>query len=206
MDEANRRGNWLWIAGLCLAIAGTPAPSMSDEPEAPIKVPPVAPADPQPDAAALEDGLAVRYYFSKFTHIDNLAAWMNADEGIEGEPLPNLDYQMGEGNVLTTTSADLVGAHITGFIQFAEAGTFELKVTSNDGVRLTLGGETIFEDPEIHADTASPPLVVTIDEPGWYPLDILYYEKKGSAALKLHWKQPGASGFTVVPAAALKHP
>lgn len=193
------------IAGLCLAIAGAPTQSMGDAAPEPIKVPPVAPADPQPDAAALKDGLAVRYYFAKFTHIDNLAAWMNSDDGIEGTPLPNLDYQMGAGNVLTTTSADLVGAHITGFIQFAEAGVYELKVISNDGVRLTVGGEMIFEDPEIHADTASPPLVVTIDLPGWYPLEILYYEKKGSAALKLHWKTPGASGFTAVPATALKH-
>jgi hypothetical protein len=205
MNVFTRGGKWFWIAGLCLAVAGAPARSMGDEAKAPIAVPPVAPADPQPDAAALKDGLAVRYYFSKFTHIDNLAAWMNSEDGIEGEPLPNLDYQMGAGNVLTTTSADLVGAHITGFMDFPEAGTYELTVTSNDGVRVTLGGVMMFEDPEIHADTASPRLVVRIEEPGWYPLDILYYEKKGSAALKLHWKKPGESAFSVVPTTAFKH-
>lgn len=205
MDVAKPNWNWIWIASLLLTLSAAPALSASEQALEPIKVPPVAPADPQPDVTALKDGLAVRYYFSKFTHIDNLAAWMNSEDGIEGTPLPNLDYQMGAGNVLTTTSADLVGAHITGFIHFADAGTYELKITSNDGVRLTLSGEAIFEDPEIHADRASPPLVVKIDEPGWYPLDILYYEKKGTAALKLHWKTPGASGFTVVPTTALKH-
>ena len=205
MNVIKRCGNWMWIAGVFLAVAGLPLQSMGAEATAPIKVPAVAPADPQPDAAALKDGLAVRYYFSKFNHIDNLAAWMKSDDGIEGDPLPNLDYQMGAGNVLSTTSADLVGAHITGFIEFPEPGTYELKVISNDGVRVTLSGEMIFEDPEIHPDTASPPLVVQIEEPGWYPLDILYFEKKGSAALKLQWKQPGASGFTAVPATAFKH-
>jgi len=205
MDVTKRAGNWIWIASLLLTLVAAPVMSASGEALEPIKVPPVAPADPQPDAAALKDGLAVRYYFSKFTHIDNLAAWINSDDGVEGTPLPNLDYQMGGGNVLTTTSADLVGAHITGFIQFAEPGVYELKVISNDGVRVTLSGEMIFEDPEIHADAASPPMVVTIDLPGWYPLDILYYEKKGSAALKLHWKTPGASGFAAVPTTALKH-
>lgn len=205
MSVRKRDGKRIWIAGLILSMLAAPALSASDRGPEPVKVPSVAPADPQPDAAALKDGLAVRYYFSRFTHIDNLAAWINSDDGIEGTPLPNLDYQMGAGNVLTTTSADLVGAHITGFIQFAEPGTYTLKVTSNDGVRVTLSGEMIFEDPEIHADTASPPLVVDIGEPGWYPLDILYYEKKGTAALKLHWKPPGASNFTAVPTTALKH-
>lgn len=206
MDASKRARNCIWIASLLLAVAAAPAQSAGDKASDPIKVPAVAPADPQPDAAALKDGLAVRYYFAKFTHIDNLEAWMHSDDGIAGTPLPNLDYQMGGGNVLTTTSADLVGAHITGFIQFAEAGVYELKITSNDGVRLTVGGQMAFEDPEIHADTASPPLAVTIDVPGWYPLDILYYEKKGTAALKLQWKKPGESAFSTVPATALKHP
>ena len=215
MNMVKRRGNWIWIVGLCLAIAGAPARSMGDEAPArsmgdeapaPINVPPVAPADPQPDAAALKDGLAVDYYFAKFKHIDRLVEWMGMEKGIPGSPLPNLDYQMGAGNVLTTTSADLVGAHITGFMDCAEAGIYELKVTSNDGVRITVGGVMIFEDPEVHRATASPPLVVTIDQPGWYPLDILYFEKKGTAVLRLHWKKPGESAFTAVPAMALKHP
>lgn len=205
MNVTRRGGKWMWIAGLSLSLLVAQPAAASDRTSEPVKVPAVAPADPQPDAAALADGLAVRYYFSRFTHIDNLAAWMNSDDGMAGEPLPNLDYQMGAGNVLTTTSADMVGAHITGFIHFAEPGTYELKVTSNDGVRVTLGGEMIFEDPEIHADTASPPLVTTIEEAGWYPLDILYYEKKGTAALRLHWKRPGDDAFSIVPATAFKH-
>lgn len=205
MNISKRGGKWIWIAGLCLVIAGMPTRSMSDETAAPIKVAPVAPANPQPNAAELKDGLAVNYYFAKFQHINRLVEWMDMEDPIPGSPLPNLDYQMGPGNVLTTTSADLVGAHITGFIDFAEAGVYELKVTSNDGVRLTVGGVMIFEDPEVHRDADSPPLVVTIDEAGWYPLDILYFEKKGTAALRLYWKRPGEDAFSIVPTTALKH-
>lgn len=205
MNVTKRLGSWVWVAGLCLAVVGAPAHSMSDEAPAPISVPAVAPANPQPDAAALKDGLAVSYYFAKFQNIDKLVEWMNMEEAVPGAPLPNLNYQMGAGNVLTTTSADLVGAHITGFMDFSEAGVYELKVTSNDGVRVTVGGIMIFEDPEIHSDADSPPLVVTIDEPGWYPLDILYFEKKGSAALKLYWKRPGETAFSIVPTTAFKH-
>jgi hypothetical protein len=163
------------------------------------------PVNPQPAASALKDGLAARLYFGRFTHIDELTAFMQADKGRDSPPLPNLDYGWAAGNVLGTTSSDLVGAHITGLVNFAQPGTYQLQVTSNDGIRLTVGGVKLFEDPEIHGDTPSPPLPVEIATPGWYDLDILYYEKKGTASLRLHWQPPGASGFVAVPASAFKH-
>jgi hypothetical protein len=202
-----------WLVALLLAMLlgpgaadaqtrVTPAPAPPPEP---IRLATPAPAAAQPDVATLKDGLAVRYYFAKLNHIDELVGWMKVEDGIEGTPLPMLDYKDSPGNVLTTTNADLVGAHITGFIEFAEPGTYRLQVISNDGVRVTLGGEMIFEDPRIHKAEASPDLVFDVAEPGWVPLDILYYEKKGTAALQLLWMPPGASGFVPVPGAALKH-
>lgn len=168
-------------------------------------LPSPSPANPQPAAAALKDGLAVRYYFNRFTHIAELEDWMRTDDGMAGKPLPMLDYDMGIGNVLTSTASDLVGARITGFIELAQTGTYTFRITSNDGVRLSIGGVAMYEDPEIHPDTASPPLVMQVSEAGWYPLEILYYEKKGTAALKLAWQPPGSTGFEAVPASALKH-
>lgn len=166
---------------------------------------PPSPASPQPDVAGLKDGLAVRYYFNRFTHIAELEDWMRADDGMAGTPLPALDYDMGIGNVLTSTASDLVGAHITGFIDLARTGAYTFQITSNDGVRLSIGGVVLHEDPEIHPDTASPPLAMQVSEAGWYPLEILYYEKKGTAALKLAWQPPGSAGFEPVPASALTH-
>ena len=55
------------------------------------------PLDPQPAAGDLEAGLAVRYYFEFFRHIDELTAFMAAHEGLAGEPLAALDYVIGEG-------------------------------------------------------------------------------------------------------------
>ena len=165
-----------------------------------------APAAPQPDAATLKDGLAVRYYFAKLNHIDELVGWTKMEDGVAGTPLPMLDYEDSQGNVLTTTSNTLVGAHITGFIEFAEPGTYRLQVISNDGVRVTLGGAMIFEDPGVHKAEASPDLVFDVAGPGWYPLDILYFQKKGTWTLQLRWQPPGAPGFVPVPGASLKHP
>lgn len=163
------------------------------------------PLTPQPSPQTLKDGLAVRYYLSRFDHVDQLAAFIGSQPGKEGAPLPNLDAVMGPGNVLGTTSGDFVGARISGLIAFERPGTYSLQVTSNDGVRLILGGVMLFEDPEPHPDSVSPPLAVEITSPGFYPLDILYYEKKGTATLKLEWQPPGTDAFVVVPPSAFRH-
>jgi len=163
------------------------------------------PADPQPDSKALKDGLAVRYYFAKYNHVRELESWMKYKDGKPGDPIPMLDTDAGSGAVLTSGVTDLVGAHITGYVGFESAGTHRFQVTSNDGVRVTLGGVKIYEDPKVHANRTSDPISVQIDRPGWYPLEVLYFEKKNTAALKLHWSPPGSSGFDPVPAVAFKH-
>lgn len=166
----------------------------------------IRPVTPQPETSALADGLAVTYYFEIFNSIDKLIEGMRNLKPHPGEPLPTLNYKVGEGPVLTSKARNFVGAHITGLIRFEKTGTYEFEVTSNDGVRLSLGGEMIFEDPEVHADWTSEPIPVSIAEPGWYALDVLYFEKKSTSTLIVRWKPPGASEFEVVPAAALKHP
>jgi len=191
--------------GLGALLLATVAVHAAEPAAEPIQLAAPAPAAPRPDAATLKDGLEVRYYFAKLNHIDDLVGWMKFEDGVPGQPLPMLDYADSPGNVLTTTNNMLVGAHITGLIEFAEAGTYRLRVISNDGVRITLGGEMIFEDPGVHKAEASPDLVFDVTEPGWYPLVILYYQKKGTWALQLHWQPPGAEGFVPVPGASLKH-
>lgn len=163
------------------------------------------PANPQPDAKALKDGLAVRYYFAKYNHIRELESWMKYKAGKPGDPIAMLDSKVGSGAVLTSGVTDLVGAHITGYLGFESAGAYRLQVTSNDGVRITLGGAKIYSDPDVHRDRTSDPIAVQIDRPGWYPIEVLYFEKKNTATLQLHWSPPGSSGFAPVPATAFKH-
>ena len=163
------------------------------------------PANPQPDGAALKDGLAVVYYFAKYNHIRELETWMKYKKGKPGEPIAMLNAKFGTGAVLTSGVDDLVGAHITGYIGFEAPGTYRFQVTSNDGVRVTMGGVKIFEDPNVHPDRTSDPIAVQIDQAGWYPLEVLYFEKKNTSTIQLHWSPPGGSGFDAVPASALKH-
>ncbi len=164
----------------------------------------LAPADPQPAAADLKPGLGVKYLIEKFDslrEIEEMATWSKPQAG---EPLPRLNYHVGEGAVLSNHNTDLVGAFIDGFIRL-EAGTYLFSVQHNDGVRLILAGQEIYEDGEVAPDRFSPNLEVTIDKPGWYALSLLYYEKRNTSTLELYWQPPGTDEFVFVPGEAFAH-
>ncbi len=163
------------------------------------------PVSPPPGADQLKPGLAVQYYGAKFDSIRQLEEWMEYEKGKAGTPIPMLNYQVGTGNVLTTTAQDLIGADITGFINFERSGNYTVMIHSNDGVRLTIGGKLIHEDPEVHADRFSDEITLEISEPGWYPVRVLYFEKKGTATLELYWDPPGPEEIDYVPAKAFAH-
>ena len=81
-----------------------------------------------------------------------------------------------------------------------------MALESNDGVRLEIGGRQIFFDPSVHADRFLQPVSVDIETPGWYPLSILYFEKRNTATLQLFWTNPSEEGgLKLVPADAFAH-
>ena len=194
-------------AALVLAIGAMEAHAQrDDDDDAPMSGQPM-PAEPQPAAADLAPGLAVRYYRNFFRHIDELVDWKKYRDGEAGEPLPMLDYKVGKGAVLTSGTEDGVGAEITGFIRLDKPGLYFFAVESNDGVRITLGGARVLDDPDVHGDRFSDPAQVEIAEPGWYPLHIDYFERKNTSTLKLHWLEPDSDGGTMplVPAEVFAH-
>ncbi len=158
-------------------------------------------ANPQPAADKLKPGLAVVYYYAMFENVKDIA---KLGKGKAGPPIATLDHKADMKPVLTSETAMGVGAQIAGFIKFAAAGKHTLKILSNDGVKLAVGGAVLHEDPGVHSDTWSPALEVNVPQPGWYPLAIDYFQKKGTSALRLVWTAPGGKE-EVVPASAYAH-
>lgn len=166
----------------------------------------LAPASPQPAAEQLKPGLAVTYYFNKFNDTREIPDWAKYKSGVKGEPILLLDYFVGDGDVLTSGRADFVGADIDGYINFPVAGTYTIAMRSNDGVDLKIGGKRIVHDPLVHSDRFSDLIPVEIVEPGWYPLDLLYFEKQVSSTLELYWLKPGGGGqLDFVPEESFAH-
>lgn len=160
----------------------------------------------KPRESKLEPGLGVTYYMNLFNHIDELLLEAEITKGRKGKPLPQLTYKAGRGPVLTSGREDMVGAVIYGFMKFDKKGVYTLLLQSNDGVLLMIGGKKIYTDPGVHPDDFSPPLQVTIDRPGWYPIELDYFEKRNTSTLELYWQAPGSDADPVfVPAEAFAH-
>lgn len=165
------------------------------------------PADPQPDAGVLKPGLAVSYHMGRFSTLGEMMGIIGKSAGDKGAPLPTLDYQGPEGSlVMTSTRRDTVGALINGFIKFPEPGTYVFKVMSNDGVSIDIGGRNIFEDGGVHTTDYSDGLPVKVDAPGWYPIHVKYFQKKGGYALGVYWRTPNGGGrYVTVPPEMYAH-
>jgi len=157
------------------------------------------PAEPQP--AGLTPGLAVQYTFAIMNHVDE----MKGRKFEPGAPLTHLEWKMGEGAVLTSKARQGVGAQITGFINFEKPGLYGVELTSNDGVRLEIGGKLIHEDPGVHSDTTTDRIDLQVDKPGWYPIQIVYFQKRYTATLVLRWAEPGEKKMVKLPEKALAH-
>lgn len=161
------------------------------------------PLSPQPDSASLKPGLAVKYYFEYFGHIDSVSSLTGGM--VEGEPLKNIAHRTKTGNVLTADRPMGVAAHIRGMIHLDKTGIYTFRIESNDGVRAHVGGIKIWTDPEIHGNRWSRPLEYEVTEPGWYDFKIDYYQKKGTSALQFAWTPPGATEEEIVPPEAFAH-
>ncbi len=160
----------------------------------------------KPRESKLKPGLGVTYYLNRFNHIDELLLEAEMTKGHKGKPLPQLNYKVEHGNVLTSDREDMIGAMIYGFIRLDKKGVYTFLLQSNDGVELHLGGKRIYRDGAVHADDFSPPLTIMVDQPGWYAVDLAYFEKRNTSTLELYWQPPGGKGDPVfVPASAFAH-
>ena len=175
---------WAGFALLLATLLGA-APTVSAETMTGLK-----PAEPQPAADKLTPGLAVQYTYAIMNHVDDI----KGRKFEPGAPITHLDWRMGSGRVLTSKDNTGVGAIITGFVQFDKVGTYGIDVTSNDGVRLEIGGKILHEDPGVHADTTSERIDLKIEKAGWYPITLTYFQKRYTATLVVRWLAPGDKG------------
>lgn len=153
-------------------------------------------------AGALQPGLATEHLSISVRHVDEIE---RAGKGRPGPPLPALDNSVGAGNdVLGSGQAEEIAFRMRGFLKIEQPGVYEFAAMSNDGVRVQLAGKTIIEDPDVHSDRLSDPISVELAA-GWYPLYLLYFQRKGTWTLELLWKAPGMSEFEPVPASHFAH-
>lgn len=145
---------------------------------APLKL---QPADPQP--SGLKQGLGVKYYFDSVRKLSEARrAYKKAKPG---KPLAGLDYRdTAEGNeTLTSGKAQKVIAVIEGYVRFDAPGTYKIDFMSNDGLEMKIGGQEVVFFDGVHGCEASKQVEAEVPVAGWYPLEGLYFQRKGTACL-----------------------
>jgi hypothetical protein len=158
-------------------------------------------------AEGLQPGLAVWYFDHPFVlNLNDLPQGEDRRKaGWGGPPIPYLNHQFGRSDVFDSGTNRGIAMELNGVIRLDKPGTYGFQANSNDGVRLAIGGQRLIDDASWHGDRLSQEAWLTISEPGWYALQILYFQRRGTATLQLYWQPPGTGTFAIVPAAALAH-
>ncbi|MFE9169827.1 family 16 glycoside hydrolase [Streptomyces kebangsaanensis] len=152
-----------------------------------------APADVPPQ----EPGVTLRV-FDVQTPLSKLCTLKPGQTPNHDKLMPTVDW---------STTADFGGfadnfvTETSGYLNVPRDGSYSFRLTSDDGSRLAIDGDTVIDHDGLHG---SEPKDGTVHlAAGLHPLRIDHFERDGDQQLRLAWKPPGESGFTVVPREAL---
>lgn len=84
----------------------------------------------------------------------------------------------------------------TGGLQIDQAGTYNFRTLSDDGIIAYLDNVSIISNPSIHPPTYN---ITTLSlTAGYHPFQLLYGENAGHSVALLQWQQPGDSNFSTI--------
>jgi hypothetical protein len=155
----------------------------------------------------LAPGLRVLYFNGMFRNVRQIPDGDRAilEKGRPGAPILTIDNQFGENEVFDSGRSRGVGVQMKGYLLLDQNGRYEFQALSNDGVEIIIDGNGILIDPDVHSDRLSSVGTLFVQETGWHSLMVKYFQRKGSAVLKLYWKTPGKDAFEVIPSMAYGH-
>ncbi|WP_329287642.1 ricin-type beta-trefoil lectin domain protein [Streptomyces sp. NBC_00691] len=117
---------------------------------------------------------------------------------------PNIDKLMPVIDWSTTADFGLDTGFVTqttGNLDVAQAGSYTLRLASDDGSRLLIDDQVVINHDGLHGPD---PKDATVNlTAGVHALRIEHFERDGGQQITLSWKPPGVTGFSVVPNSAL---
>ncbi|MFI2670780.1 family 16 glycoside hydrolase [Streptomyces albidoflavus] len=155
-------------------------------------VPAAAAPGPHDELPPQEPGVTLRV-FDLQTPLDELCE-------IKAGQTPNVDKLM---SVIDWSATDDFGvadhfvSEVTANLTVPEDGTYDFRLTSDDGSRLLIGGDTVIDHDGLHG--AEPKDGSKGLTEGHHALRIDHFDRTNDQQLTLEWKPPGAEGFSVVP-------
>jgi autotransporter-associated beta strand protein len=131
------------------------------------------------------------------------AANGNAALDFGGPPVNPNDNQVSMFSVLGlgasgwNTDNNNFDAFMTGRIYLSNAGTYQFRTISDDGSMLFIGGQTVVSNNAYQGFTARTGSF-TVTSPGYYPIEIGYYQGGGGNGLEVQWDQ-GSNNWVDIP-------
>lgn len=149
-------------------------------------------AAPTAHAQQTDPGVTLRVY--------RVDTQLDAIPALEPDQTPNLD----ELRPAIDFGNDGFGGYPAPFVSQVIAelvvevpGEYTFMLTSDDGSRLSLGGQVLIDHDGLHAPTQKLSEPITL-EPGAYPLRIEHFDAGGGRRLLLEWRHEEALDFTTI--------
>lgn len=114
-----------------------------------------------------------------------------------------IDFNWGTASPGTGVSANNFSARWTGTVQAATSGSYRFQTQSDDGVRVWVNGVQVINNWSDHSAATNTSAAVNLVAGQRYAVRVEYYEKGGSAVMRLRWLTPGQSTYVAIPAASL---
>lgn len=114
-----------------------------------------------------------------------------------------IDFNWGTGSPATGVAANNFSARWTGTVLAPTTGAYRFQTQSDDGVRVWVNGVQLINNWSDHSAATNTSATINLVAGQRYSVRVEYYEKGGSAVMRLRWLPPGAGSYVAVPAANL---
>ena len=127
----------------------------------------------------------------------------NLSGSVKLQRVEAVNFNWGAAAPGTGVPADNFSARWTGYVLTPSAGAYQFQTVSDDGVRVFVNGQQVISNWTYHSPTRDTSAAITLPAGQRVPIVVEYQDQVGYAQIQLLWKPPGATAFTVVPAASL---
>lgn len=148
-----------------------------------------------PPVLEVEPSFVARY-FDMDRGIRTLSDVDFAADPTHVDTIDSINFARTRGSFWEDGSADTFGAQITGVIDVPEDGVFTFSLGGDDGTVLLIDGVEVIDNDGLHAFRVDRGQVEL--DAGPHTIEVLYFENRGHAGLKLEWEGPGLEGRQLV--------
>jgi len=104
---------------------------------------------------------------------------------------PTVDFDWADGSPDAAVPTDEFSARWTGQVQAPVSGFYRFATGSDDGVRLSVGGQLLIDNWTDHGYSLDGGDPIYLEAGQKYDVNLEFYENGGAAVIRLFWSYPG---------------